>query len=74
METAKMKECIKSIKSSVHSNVDGILPAMAKKLFTIKLNKPLRIRSGKGKGKKGINAVMTPRSLNLQDTNVVPDQ
>ena len=69
-----MKEYIKSIKSSVHSNADGILQAMAKKLFTIKLNKPLRIRSGKGNGKKGINAVMTPRSQNQQDTTVVPDQ
>jgi hypothetical protein len=47
-----MKQYIKSRKSSVHSNVNGILPVMAKKLFPIKFNKPLRIRSGKGKEKK----------------------
>lgn len=69
-----MKEYIKSRKSSVQSNVDGILSVMAKKLFPIKFNKPLGIRSGKGKKKRGIDAVMTPRSQNLQDTNVVPDQ
>lgn len=47
-----MKEYIKSRKSSVHSNVDVILPAMAKKLFPIKLNKPLRIKVRERRGEK----------------------